>query len=122
MASKSISILASFVFVILWWQLPCLVLSFCFILSQRASSAERQVESLREELLAAQNAAQVINLLGFFVLSLYSDKLFTKTIKLRNNVIIIIAFIDFNISSFLECKWWAAAKHGKIYFKTSFLF
>ena len=58
------SMLGSFVFVCLWWQLTCFVLSFWFPLSQRASSVERQVESLREELLAAQNAAQVLSIFG----------------------------------------------------------
>lgn len=60
------SMLGSFVFVCLWWQLTCFVLSFWFPLSQRASSVERQVESLREELLAAQNAAQVLSIFVIF--------------------------------------------------------
>lgn len=80
---------------------------FVFFL-QRALSAERQVESLQEELVAAQNALQVCSTFACLLNGL------PLTFNSLSESLAYKLFVSLCYDFISECKWLRKAKHGKI--------
>lgn len=80
---------------------------FVFFL-QRALSAERQVESLREELVAAQSALQVCSTSACLLNGLQ------LTFNSLSESLAYKLFVSLCYDFISECKWLRKAKHGKI--------